>query len=134
MKRDLLELIWSRANKRCEYCRFFSELAWLPFQVDRIIAEKHSGSTIAENLALSCFYCNSFKGPNIAGIDPEGAPDVAVQLFHPRRDEWAAHFHWNGPYLTGITPTGRATVAVLRINEPDVVELRRLLLDLGYPL
>jgi hypothetical protein len=26
----------------------------LPFQIDHIIAEKHHGPTVAENLALSC--------------------------------------------------------------------------------
>jgi hypothetical protein len=30
----------------------------------------NKGRGEAANLALSCFYCNSFKGPNIAGVDP----------------------------------------------------------------
>lgn len=130
MKQALLDLIWSRAARRCEYCHFSEDLAWLPFQVDHIIAEKHSGPTTEDNLALRCFYCNSFKGPNIAGIDPQGDPAVAVQLFHPRKDIWIEHFAWDGPYLTGSTSTGRATIAVLRINEPDAVELRSMLLSL----
>ena len=31
-----------------------------------IIAKKHGGAIESSNLALSCFYCNSAKGPNIA--------------------------------------------------------------------
>ena len=130
MKQTLLDLIWSRADRRCEYCHFSEDFAWLPFQIDHIIAEKHGGATTEGNLALSCFYCNSFKGPNIAGIDPKGDPVVAVQLFHPRINIWIEHFVWDGPYLTGLTPTGRATIAVLRINEPDAVELRSMILNL----
>ncbi|HQX50766.1 MAG TPA: HNH endonuclease signature motif containing protein [Planctomycetaceae bacterium] len=103
--------------------------AWLPFQIDHVVAEKHGGETVAENLALSCYYCNSFKGPNIAGIDPIGEPDVAVQLFHPRKDRWADHFEWNGALLFGKSATGRATIAVLRINDPEAVECRQLLIE-----
>lgn len=130
MNQSLLDLIWSRADRRCEYCHFSADLAWLPFQVDHIIAEKHGGQTVERNLALSCFYCNSFKGPNIAGIDPQGDPGIAVQLFHPRHNIWIEHFDWDGPFLTGLTPTGRTTIAVLRINEPDAVELRIMMLNL----
>ncbi|MGE0608949.1 MAG: HNH endonuclease [Pirellulales bacterium] len=132
MKPSLLELIWERARRRCEYCLFPAAHAWLPFQIDHVIAEKHGGVTAAENLALSCYYCNSFKGPNIAGIDPDGEPDIAVQLFHPRKDEWPDHFEWNEGVLVGITSTGRATISVLRINDLEAIEFRRMLGESGY--
>lgn len=129
MKQDLINRVRQRAEERCEYCHFPAEAAWLPFQLDHIIAEKHGGPTNMSNLALACYYCNSFKGSNIAGVDPHGQPDVAVQLFHPRKDEWTEHFRWNGPLLVGMTSTGRVTVAVLRINDAEAVEVRRLLFD-----
>lgn len=132
MKQELLELVWERANHRCEYCLFPAEHAWLPFQIDHVIAEKHGGQTIAENLALSCFYCNSFKGPNIAGIDPQGQADVAIQLYHPRKDIWRDHFELDGGVLVGKTPAARATIFVLRINEQQAIEFRELLLESGY--
>jgi hypothetical protein len=75
------------------------------------------------------FLCNSYKGPNIAGIDPVSRS--IVPLFHPRRHKWARHFRWDGPILVGRTPIGRATVAVLEINEPYRVAARRLLIDEG---
>ena len=133
MKRELLELVWERARNRCEYCLFPAEHAWLPFQIDHVIAEKHGGLTIAENLALSCYYCNSFKGPNIAGIDPQGDADAAIQLFHPRKDIWRNHFQWDGGVLVGKTPAARATIFVLRINDQQAIEFRELLLASGYP-
>ncbi|MCC7337637.1 MAG: HNH endonuclease [Pirellulaceae bacterium] len=69
----------------------------MPFEVDHIIAKKHHGQTVAENLALSCFYCNSYKGPNIAGIDLQTRNTVV--LFHPWKDNWNHHFQWEGPRL-----------------------------------
>ena len=123
----LRELVWRRARARCEYCLMPSEVSELPFQVDHIIAQKHHGATAAGNLALSCFYCNTFKGPNIAGVDP--ASGMIVRLFHPRRDWWSAHFCWDGALLTGRTDIGRATIEVLRINDPEAIAVRLLLME-----
>jgi hypothetical protein len=55
MKASLIEFVWDRAGRKCEYCRFPTEFAWLPFQIDHIIAEKHGGAATADNLALSCY-------------------------------------------------------------------------------
>ena len=134
MKQGLVKLVWNRAENRCEYCHFPYDIAWLPFQIDHIISEKHGGPTLADNLALSCYYCNSFKGPNIAGIDPDGAKDNAVQLFHPRRNIWAEHFAWNDAVLIGTSACGRTTIVVLRINESNAIETRSMLIDSGYHL
>ena len=71
MNRELVGLIWRRAGDRCEYCLIPQFAFPLPFQVDHILAEKHGGVTVEENLALACPHCNRFKGPNIAGVDPE---------------------------------------------------------------
>ena len=59
----------NQSEIRCEYCQLPAEYTDAPFQVDHVIAEKHHGPTVEENLAWSCFYCNSFKGPNISGRD-----------------------------------------------------------------
>ncbi len=129
MKRELEELVWERARNCCEYCQFPADCAVLEFEIDHIIATKHHGTSAADNLALSCFYCNSYKGPNIAGIDPETGDTTPV--FHPRRDVWSEHFLWNGPSLIGLTAVGRTTIDVLRINHPDVIDVRRSLIEEG---
>jgi hypothetical protein len=57
-----------------------------------------------------------------------------VPLFNPRADEWAAHFAWSEERtgeLVGSTATGRATVAAQRMNDADMIELRRLLAEVG---
>jgi len=101
----------------------------LPFCVDHVISQKHHGLTVEGNLALACYSCNSFKGPIIAGIDPE--TEELVPLFNPRRMCWDDHFTWEGPTLLGRTPTGRVTIDVLNINLPERVEHRHLLLQEG---
>jgi HNH endonuclease len=125
----LIQRVWQRARARCEYCQMPQELDPLPFQIDHIIARKHRGRTRMENLALTCFACNNYKGPNIAGIDPDTR--AVTPLFHPRRDDWQEHFAWHVPELVGRTPIGRATVAVLAINLPRRIALRRALIEEG---
>jgi len=129
MQRHLVELVRQRALFRCEYCLFPERFAGLNFQMDHVIAEKHGGLTDAENLALSCIYCNSYKGANLSGIDP--VTGEIVRLFHPRRDRWDEHFAWQGAVLAGRTPIGRATIVVLRINDSTAVALRRLFMRAG---
>jgi len=83
VRRDLLELVWTRANACCEYCLIPQALDFHPFEIDHIIAERHGGPTSADNLALACLLCNSYKGPNLAGIDWDKR-QIAL-LFDPRR-------------------------------------------------
>ena len=121
--------VWRRALNRCEYCGFPAEFTRLPFQIDHIIAEKHRGRTALQNLALSCFFCITFKGPNIAGVDPK--TQKITRLFHPRNDAWRVHFRRNGAFLEGLTAVGRTTVEVLRINREDALAVRQSLLEEG---
>lgn len=119
--------VWSRANGCCEYCRMPQELDVQPFQLDHIRAQKHSGRTTTANLALCCLPCNSYKGANVAGYDPES--DELCPLFNPRLDDWDEHFEWAGSELLGKTAIDRTSVEVLRMNLPDRVEHRRLLIE-----
>jgi hypothetical protein len=125
----LKQLVWDRAGDSCEYCQLPQHFDILPFQIDHIIAVKHHGATSADNLALSCFNDNSYKGPNIAGIDL--VTGELTPLYHPRRDRWSDHFEWVGPTLIGRTAVGRTTIDVLNINLPERVEYRRLLIQSG---
>jgi hypothetical protein len=129
MSLQLDRLVWSRANGLCEYCGMLPEYDPLPFCIDHIVARKHHGATTEDNLALSCYNCNSYKGPNIAGMDAE--TKQLVPLFNPRSDVWDEHFQWNGALLQGRTPIGRATVDVLGINRQERVEHRQLLIAEG---
>lgn len=129
MDAGLRRLVFDRANGFCEYCMMPRDWDPLPFCVDHIIAQQHAGPTAESNLALSCFSCNTYKGPNIAGLDPESGD--LTRLFHPRTDKWADHFMWVGPTLHGKSPIGRVTLQVLNINDPVRIEHRRLLVQAG---
>ena len=129
MAQSLRELVWQRANAICEYCQMPRQYDDLPFQIDHIIAEKHDGATSPDNLALSCYYDNSYKGPNIAGIDP--LTGALAALYHPRRDDWGIHFECSGAEIVGLTPVGRATIQVLCMNLEERVALRQALIDEG---
>ena len=51
-----------RAGLCCEYCRIAEGDRAIDFAIDHVIAEKHGGKTILENLCLSCYECNTYKG------------------------------------------------------------------------
>jgi hypothetical protein len=129
MDDELRQLVIARAQGRCEYCHLPERFSFFPFQIDHIIAEKHGGPTVAENLALSCFYCNSYKGPNIAGWLSES--NEVIRLFHPRSDEWSEHFEWSETTLVGKTKIGQVTIAVLAINRPDAKAVRAWIRHIG---
>jgi hypothetical protein len=117
------------AGDCCEYCQLPQSCTTLPHEVDHVRARKHRGSDSLDNCCWACAYCNAFKGSNAAGYDPE--TDLLVPLCNPRTDRWADHFVWQEPTLAGKTPTGRATIDVLRINHSERIEHRRLLAAVG---
>ncbi|MCH8923089.1 MAG: HNH endonuclease [Planctomycetes bacterium] len=129
MNDPLRELVFQRAAGNCEYCRVSQQFDPITFELDHIIARKHRGQTVSGNLALACFSCNNFKGPNVSGVDPESGK--VEPLYHPRNDSWSEHFEWHGATLVGKTPCGRATVEVLEINVPYRVIFRRELIEEG---
>jgi len=129
----LRQQVRERANGLCEYCLLAEEQAFLPHEPDHIIAEKHGGATTPENLAWSCFDCNRLKGSNIASLDPVSGE--LVSLFNPRRKRWIEHFRIEGGRIIPITPTGRVTEQVLKLNLPERLEVRETLTSIGrYPL
>lgn len=107
----------------CEYCRIAEGDYGLTFQIDPIIPVKHGGTDDLSNLCLACFSCNSFKGPNVAALDPLTL--IATRLFDPRQQNWDDHFRINDDLtLYGLTPEGRATMIVLRLNDEGRVKQR----------
>jgi len=119
----------ARAADACEYCRLPQLASPLTFPIDHVIARQHDGDDSLDNLALACQFCNGKKGPNIAGLDP--GTGQLTRLYHPRRDRWADHFAWTPPAISGITPEGRATVAVLGMNHPAQRVARQAAADAG---
>jgi hypothetical protein len=121
-----------RAGERCEYCLLAESQAFFPHEPDHLIALKHGGDTVSANLALACFDCNRFKGSNIASLDPVSGGLVA--LFNPRTQRWSEHFQLNGVRIVPLTPVGRVTERLLRLNIHHRIERRETWAALGlYP-
>lgn len=130
MLEERRRLVRERAESCCEYCGLPQAAApFLAFHVEHIRARQHGGGDELDNLALACPDCNAHKGPNLAGVDPVSGE--CVRLFHPRTDQWSEHFASDGPFIVGRTPIGRATVALLDMNERERAEMRAELLQHG---
>jgi hypothetical protein len=123
---SLPQRVRERAAGRCEYCHLPQDGSNIPFEIDHIVSRKHHGRTVATNLCLACWYCNSFKGSDLAGIDP--VTRRLTPLFNPRRHKWDWHFRYDGPMLIGRTAIGRTTIRVLQINCEEAVMLRESLM------
>jgi HNH endonuclease len=120
--------IAQRAEFLCEYCHTPEDFSPDTFNIEHIISLFQGGSNDDENLALACGGCNSNKHVHTTWNDPETG--LSLPIFHPRTDHWSAHFSWSDDFtlLSGLTPTGRATIELLQMNRQRLVNLRQALL------
>lgn len=111
---------------RCGYCGAPQELTIASFELDHIVPVSAGGLTEDNNLCLACPACNRYKAARPYATDPETGE--IVPFFHPRNQRWSEHFQWVPETLevAGLTPTGRATAHVLRMNRSQLLRLRRL--------
>ena len=128
----LRQLVIERAGACCEYCLIHQRDSLFTHEVDHIIAEKHRGETVVENLCLSCLECNRHKGSDFASFDPD--TNQVTMLFNPRQHIWDEHFQLEGARIRPKTPEGRVTVFLLHLNDENRVRERQVLLEAGrYP-
>ncbi len=123
---SLREQVSAEASHRCEYCQTSRRLIGMPLVIDHVLPRSAGGDDSQKNLAAACHRCNEFKGPRTHATDPVAGE--LVSLFNPRAQSWHEHFAWvnGGTHIVGVTPTGRATVLALRLNNEYVVEARTL--------
>ena len=125
LRREIAE----QAHGCCEYCLQPEIFSFSPHEIDHVIAKKHGGTTTAGNLAFACKLCNTFKGSDIASIDPE--TNEITPLYHPRRDRWREHFQLNSTELTALTSRARTTIRLLQLNRSDRLKERHLWIASG---
>jgi 5-methylcytosine-specific restriction endonuclease McrA len=127
---SLRQQVRERAHGNCEYCLLNERYVLKRHEVDHVRAEKHGGTTVFDNLCLSCFECNRQKGSDLSSVDP--VTDEVVSLFHPRRDTWKEHFRLaEAGQIEGLTAKGRVTVKLLDFNNAERVAIRAGLMALG---
>ncbi len=124
---ELQRTIIERAKGYCEYCHLPAAFSPNPFNFEHIISLINGGLTESENLAYSCGGCNAFKREKIQALD--SLTRQFFPLFNPRINIWTDHFEWSEDDLriVGITPIGRATANLLKVNREGNINLRKLL-------
>ena len=128
----LRRTVHDRANGRCEYCLLHERYTMKAREVDHVYTEKHGGDSTEANLCLSCFDCNRYKGSDLCSLDT--VTGEIVSRFHPRRQRWAEHFRLENGIIYAMTPQGRVTIRLLRLNTPErVMERQRLQRLERYP-
>ncbi len=127
-ERDFIAL---RGHGCCEYCKMRHDYSPDTFEIEHIIALFVGGTNELINLAFSCSGCNNRKGYKIKAVDPISGE--VVFLFNPRTDKWEENFEWvdDFSHVNGLTPKGRATVELLKLNRNGLVNLRRALFAFG---
>ena len=97
----------------------------MPMHIEHIIPIAAGGQTVEGNLWLACPLCNGHKATKVEAPDPES--NNLVPLFNPRTQNWNEHFQWHndGIEVSGLTPTGRATIHALQLNNEYLVRARR---------
>ena len=117
---------------RCGYCQTSRQVVGPLLEIDHIVPEARGGTSDESNLWLACPLCNGAKADRVEATDPETGGVVA--LFNPRIDRWSEHFSWSGDgaFVEGRTSIGRATVAALRMNDPDMLAARQLWVAAGW--
>ena len=125
-------IVAARAHHVCEYCLIAEADSFFNFQIEHIISRKHGGSSEPENLALSCVFCNRYKGSDIASLIPE--TNELIQFYNPRTMRWREHFYLSEVIIEPLTDIGEATVRILQMNANDQILERRVLYNRGrYP-
>ena len=125
--RSIRKLVSDRAQNCCEYCLITESLTLVSHQVDHVVAEKHGGKTIEENLALSCSLCNQAKGGDIPPIDAETGE--VIRLYHPRQDQWQENFQIeeSSGVIYPLTAIWQVTIQLLKINRSACLPYRQML-------
>jgi HNH endonuclease len=118
LRRQVIE----RAGNHCEYCRLAQTGQEATFHIDHVVPVVGGGKTAVENLALACVSCSLRKGGRMLSRDPQTGEHVV--LFNPRVESWPTHFRWQGVWIVGTTPTGRATVLALSMNRLLALAIR----------
>jgi len=123
---DLQRQVRERFASCCAYCRTAEGLTVAIFEFEHIVPRSTGGATAFDNLCLSCPTCNRYKSALVSAPDPVTLNEVA--LFHPQQHRWLEHFSWNedATQIVGLTPTGRATIAALKMNRQQMIRVRRM--------
>lgn len=128
--RAIRRQVFERDGGRCGYCGLVQYGQASAFHVNHIIPRSRGGPTVLANLVTQCPHCSLHKSNKVVADDP--ATGTPAALYHPLEQGWGEHFAVTTDGIsTGKTPTGRATVEALWMNDPLPRIARGLQVRLG---
>ena len=122
--------LWEKFKHQCAYCgtklyeplmadvdRFFPKSKYTDFQ------------DATDNLLIACKACSMIKKDQFP-LDENGKP----LLLNPLNESFSEHIKQNkNGYLEGLTERGHATIDILQLNRPSLIEQRILdVIDMQY--
>jgi hypothetical protein len=111
------DFVADRDGGRCGYCSLHQYGQGAVFHINHIVPRSRGGKTVIENLVLQCPCCSLRKANKIDAIDP--STNETCPIFQPLLQRWDDHFVLESDGLCrGLTPSGRATVMALGMNDP----------------
>ena len=130
-KKNLRDDMYDKQNKRCAYCRVHVPKACDPMQREHIVYKNdHPQWTfLPENLCVSCFWCNDWKGTTEVLADPQTADypksSDGFRIIHPLYDRYSEHIELIGDVLyRGKTDKGIFTIETCHLYRVDLAEER----------
>jgi hypothetical protein len=132
ISKRLRERIRRQADDRCGYCLSPQKLVLGQLEIEHLMPRALGGKDDEDNLWLACRMCNGYKGKQIKAIDPQTGQPAAI--YNPRNQKWAEHFQWSedGSMIVGLTPSGRATIEALQLNNPLALIVRLEWVSAGW--
>jgi hypothetical protein len=119
----LRRAVTARARGLCEYCRSPEHFTPARYSLEHIHPRRQRADQLGKPSPgvprLQRLQRRQNYGPRPGNQPP--AP-----LFHCRQHRWQDHFAWSADSLevVGLTPIGRATIALLRLNRLGLRNLR----------
>ena len=111
----LRDQVLLRDEGQCRFCHLLQSGQGATFHIDHIHPKSRGGKTSLDNLACPCTNCSLHKSNRTTAVDPVTGDEST--LYHPLVNDWKQHFVLQADgTCTGRTPTGRATIEVLQMN------------------
>lgn len=114
------QLVRERDGFTCEYCGVSEQNAGGELTIDHFRPQSKRGGDELENLIYACIRCNLYKSD--FWVKLPGKPG----LWNPRFESAENHF-WQADdgRLFALTEIGELSIAILKLNRPQLIEYRR---------
>src|SRR5271165_6841534 len=117
------EAVRQRYQRRCGYCGVSEGETGGELTVDHYQPVSAGGDDTDDNLVYACFRCNGYKGD----FWPDSSDTVhGRRVLHPLLENLPHHLRADEQTgrLEALSPTGQFHRVLLRLNRPQLIELR----------